>query len=497
MGSRAGAARCRCCAAGCRGLPDLVFGIVLVVGPDRGPDRLPQRPRDVLAPPARPRDPRTGRRAAVRHADLYPRPGRPGSTSRGPSTSGLALLVDHAGWSAAIAATALGLAWLYGALARGLIRDGHSPVVAVIVTVLATGVGAIHFLVRPHLFTLGVRLLDLAGLPGAARARGLVDRDRPAADGRLGEPPRRLPGRPADRPDGGDRPCDLGPAGRRRGGANSRRFAAVFVLSCLAPLVNPYGFGLYRHVGHLLVSSGVTDLIDEYQPIPFGKANGRVFEWIVLALVALPSLSTRRIDRYALAHALVWLHLALGSIRHAPLFALAAAPGPGAAARRPAPGRARPRPPAVAAGRPGRSLVTLALVLAVAGGLRFGGFSPKVWPLAALPVLNRQPVGARLFHEQDWGGMIEAECRPPRRAYLDDRFELFGKEAILEYVDALQGGPAWDALRDRERIDLVWVRPERGLARRLAGDTDWRVLHRDSVSVLFKREAFAHSLAGR
>jgi hypothetical protein len=137
------------------------------------------------------------------------------------------------------------------------------------------------------------------------------------------------------------------------------------------------------------------------------------------------------------------------------------------------------------------------VVLAVGGGLRFGGFSPKVWPLNGLPVLDRQPIGDRLFHEQDWGGMIEAECDPPRRAYLDDRFELFGREAILEYVDALQGGPGWYALRDRERIALVWVRPERGLARQLAKDPHWRVLHRDPVSVLFRRDGDAGVLAGR
>src|SRR4029077_1112509 len=69
--------------------------------------------------------------------------------------------VDHAGWTAVIALTALALAWIYGALARGLLRDGLSPVVVVMVTVLATGVGAVHFLVRPHLITLGLVLWTL------------------------------------------------------------------------------------------------------------------------------------------------------------------------------------------------------------------------------------------------------------------------------------------------------------------------------------------------
>ena len=89
--------------------------------------------------------------------------------------------------------------------------------------------------------------------------------------------------------------------------------------------------------------------------------------------------------------------------------------------------------------------------------------------------LNHQPTAARLFHEQDWGGLIAAECQPIRRSYLDDRFELFGKEAILEYVDVLSGGPAWDTVRDRDRIEMVWLRPDRGLAKRLLKEPGWSV----------------------
>ncbi len=119
-------------------------------------------------------------------------------------------------------------------------------------------------------------------------------------------------------------------------------------------------------------------------------------------------------------------------------------------------------------------------------GVTLGGFDLTRWPLGALGALNREAPSTRLFHEQDWGGLIAAECQPLRRSYLDDRFELFGKEAIIEYVEVLSGGPAWDTVRDRDRIEMVWLRPERGLAKRLVQDPAWRVIYRDSVSVLFK-----------
>ena len=87
-----------------------------------------------------------------------------------------------------------------------------------------------------------------------------------------------------------------------------------------------------------------------------------------------------------------------------------------------------------------------------------------------------------------------------RCSYLDDRFEVFGKDAILEYVDVLNGGPAWNTIRDRDRIDMVWVKPDRGLAKRMFEEPGWTVLYRDSVSVLFGRkptQGFGHARSSR
>ena len=398
----------------------------------------------------------------------------------------LALVVDGWGDSAVLALTAVGLAALYASMARGLIRDGASAPAAIVAAIVATAIGSIHFLARPHLFTFGLayltfracrrqherggRAVFLVPLYTAILANlhgGFVILPLIAATAGLGHA---ISG-----------PWD--PARRRE----VIKFAAATVLSGLAALANPYGIGLYRHVANLLVSSGVTGLIAEYQPAPFGKPEAEVLEWVLLAMIGLPAVSSRRIDRYQLVHVLVWLHLALSTIRNAPFFAMAAAPAlatlidglpisiRGSWKRD---GRASIWP----------ALEVAALMVVVACGVRLGGYDPKRWPLEAMSTLDRQPASARLFHEQDWGGLIEAATCPVRRAYLDDRFELFGKDAIVEYVDALTGGPVWDAVRDRDRIDLVWLRPDRGLAKRLLKETEWSVQHRDDVSILFRRE---------
>src|SRR4051812_14639496 len=142
------------------GVPDLVFGVVLATGLIGGRTGFLNDPgtfwhlrlgREIV---------RTG---CVPRADglTYSRAGMPWVDQSWAFDASLALLVDRWGWSSAVAATALALAWTYWALARWLLRDGTTPLVALVVAILAAGIGAIHFLARPHLFTIGFVLITL------------------------------------------------------------------------------------------------------------------------------------------------------------------------------------------------------------------------------------------------------------------------------------------------------------------------------------------------
>jgi hypothetical protein len=400
--------------------------------------------------------------------------------------AGLALVVDYAGWPVAIALAVILLASVYAALTKGLIGDGFAPIIAVYVALTAVAIGCIHFLIRPHLITLAFVYLSLKLCQKQHERGGWIVAWVPVLTALLAN----LHGGFLALPGIVATATVAHAVSGRWDNARKRevvRFGLAFVACCLAGLINPYGFGLYRHVGNLLVTSGVTTLIEEYQPAPFGKAETRVLEMTVLALMALPAVVSSRTDRYQLVHLLVWLHLALSSVRNAPLFAFAAA-GPLATLLEGLPITFRDfwsDHKSRIAWIPAFSVGLLCMALA---GVSLGGFKPGKWPFPALATLNRQPTSSHLFHEQDWGGLISSECSPPRPSFVDDRFELFGKEAILEYAEALAGGPAWVTIRDRDQIGLVWVRPERGLAKRMAEEHQWKELYRDKVSVLYGRD---------
>jgi hypothetical protein len=464
--------------------PDLVFGIIVATGLISGTAWLndPGSPwhlrlgRDILASGAVPRvDTLTSTRAGVEWIDqswLF--------------DVVLAAVVDRAGWSMAVALAVLGVAWTFRSVTRWLEADGISPLSAATTAILAAGIGSIHFLVRPHLVTFALVAWTLHACRVHHERGGRLLWTVPPLmvlwanchGGFLAGPVILATAIVGHIVSG---PRDEAWKGRLRD------YATVLAMTCLATFCTPYGLGLHKHVAGLLVTSGVTGLIDEYQPMPFGKPTARIIEWVLLALVALPSLTGRRMSRYDLSHDLVWLHLALGSIRHAPLFGLAIAPALGGlfdsalslAGRETQDLDRRDRPwPAVVA--------SIGVLIAVSLGWHPGRFHPERWPLQALPVLKSQSSTSRLFHEQDWGGLIESEADMPR-AFVDDRFELFGRLVIVDYLATLEGGPTWDEQQKLHDFDLVWVRPKRGLARRLAGDPNWREIHRDEVSVLFGR----------
>src|SRR3954454_20237419 len=103
------------------GTPDVVFGIVLATSLVTGRTGFLGDPgtfwhlrlgRDIL---------RTGRVPRI-DSLTYTRGGRPWVGQSWAFDAGLAWLVDHGGWSAAVAATALILATIYAALARALER---------------------------------------------------------------------------------------------------------------------------------------------------------------------------------------------------------------------------------------------------------------------------------------------------------------------------------------------------------------------------------------
>jgi len=278
-----------------------------------------------------------------------------------------------------------------------------------------------------------------------------------------------------------------------------RRYGSLTALCSLASLLNPYGWQLHLHIARYLNSSWIMDHVQEFQSPQIRSEGMIVFALLLLATVALAP----QADRFDALLVLVWGFLALRSARHVPFFAISAAPvlASGAAAywARLA-SRASPRAPlrifwelAQEYGRRPRASLWLPLsaavvMLAVPGA----GFPDTVFPVRAvernLEQLTPPAAMPRILTSDQWADYLIYRLYPEQRVFFDGRSDFFGPAIGSDYRKLLTGESSWREVLDRYQFDLALLPHDWALSTALDREPGWRRVYRDSVAVLYARD---------
>lgn len=410
-------------------------------------------------------------------------------------------------------------AWLGGRChARGL-----SPGLAVSVMVLAIGASAHHFHARPHLVTLIGMAVTFAALCDYESGRTSLRRLFWLVPGFV------VWANSHDGVLGGIATAGITIAGWTMMFAVGRRDGAVrtvpqlltlFVLAGLcaaAALVNPYGLELPRAWLALMDSSVLPRVMAEHGPL--WSSPGK---WLVLllagvyvaALLAVPW----RQWRVTWWVPIVWLVLAWGRIRHAPLFAITA----GVALADLLPrvpwvrrmldsvedggSRMEDREEWVVTQSASRAVVGIGLpatVLAVALFVQTTGWPVPLigrgwarldatyWPTDLLTELReieqQRPHGTPIFNDMLFGGFLIYHT-PRFRVFIDDRCELYGDAGLSSYAEALARHPERiEEWADQFEFDLALTERGSGFDEYLSHAIAWKVVRRSAAGTLYRR----------
>ena len=283
-----------------------------------------------------------------------------------------------------------------------------------------------------------------------------------------------------------------------------RRYGRLLGLCTLASLLNPYGWQLHLHVARYLNSSWIMDHVQEFRSPEIRSEGMIVFALLLLSAAALVPQS----DRFEALLVLVWGFAALRSARHVPFFAIAAAPvlASGAAAywaRLAA--RAGGRSPlrifwdlAQEFGRRPRASLWLPLsaaaVLAAAPTITF---PVVVFPVQAVEanVLLLAPYDAmpRILTSDQWADYVIYRLYPRQRVFFDGRSDFFGSAIGSDYRKLMAGESSWRELLDRYQFELALLPHDWSLSTALDREPGWRKVYEDSVAVLYARDMAAPS----
>jgi hypothetical protein len=466
----------------------------------------------------------------VPHTDLFSfsRPGAPWFAWEWLWDVLFAMLHQRWGLPAVVLASLALICCTSAALFRLIRRKSNNSLVAIAVTLLATGACSIHWFARPHLFTF---LFFVVTLHITERAAGS---DEKPGDKRLLAwliPLTLL----WTNLHGGFfvvflvLACYIGsdllnaaiePSAPRRArylsatgpwlAAGAGCFAATFV--------NPYGWGLHKHILEYLTDPYILRHIAEFQPADFRGPESVYFEPLMF-LAVLTALWDARHRRFADVFLILgWMHLALITRRNLPIFALAASP---LVARAVVAAIDAARDTHLTSWIGGAAswfrtnsatfeqtdrlwrlhLASVVPLLAVGALLlapkpvsaKFTStFDPSYFPEGAIPAMQ-SPETHRVFAIDQWGDYLIYRLYPSKRVFVDGRSDFYGDKFNLRYLDILDVKYGWEKTLDQYDIDTVMLSPASPLATTLKISRDWRVAYDDGIAVVFHRAAASHS----
>jgi hypothetical protein len=290
-----------------------------------------------------------------------------------------------------------------------------------------------------------------------------------------------------------------------------RRSLLLTGICVLAPLANPYGYRLYLHMYSFLSDSYALNHINEYRVVDFRTGPGRMFE-LMLFLSVPAALSRLHKREFALPVLfLAWAHLALTAQRNIPFFMIVmAAPvtlwleemlaafsrtqvwksiSDSAGGSQISPGQMTDEDRI--AKFPLLSIVSIGLIFVL---LRTPGsppkfrpqYDPSIYPEQALTAVRQMGPSTRIVTTDIWGGYLVYRLYPDVRVFWDGRADFYGTPYNLAAIDALMGRPGWDKTLAKNRITAVLVPVNQPLGSLLAQSSDWHVVYRDQVAILFE-----------
>jgi hypothetical protein len=303
---------------------------------------------------------------------------------------------------------------------------------------------------------------------------------------------------------------DSRPEVRRAALRRSKPYLLTTAGCFAASLINPYFYHLHVHIFGYLTEPYQFMQIQEFMPMSFSHPAAMFLEpLLLLAVLAVAWNLYKKRFTYVLLLA-GGGHLALMSARNIPLFGILAAPLAAEAlgavissvARWDVAGWLKRSVAAFesygaevaeqdAMGRiPVASVAAILLLLWMVqlpgrpAALRVE-FDAKSFPVKAVAALSGQrPV--RLFTGDQWGDYVIYRLFPSTKVFVDGRSDFYGAKFGQKFLEVMGGKYDWKGTLDRYGIEAVLLPVDASLASTLKESREWRPVYDDGVAILFR-----------
>lgn len=274
----------------------------------------------------------------------------------------------------------------------------------------------------------------------------------------------------------------------------------VTSMVCLAvSIMNPYGYHILTFPFRLASDRYLMDHVGEFLSPNF---HGTVyFQYLLLLMLVFLAFSRTPLNIIEVALAGLLITMSLYSQRYILLFAIVAAPivsKQGSSLLEPASGNAlkalkrkSANLSAIDASAKGFLWPVVAILVVVAfaaGGRVQFRFDPKKKPVAAVEFLKKADLRGNMFNNDEFGDYVIYSAYPQYRVFIDGRLDMYGSDRVKEYFTVMEFGSGMDRVLKKYDIDWFLIETDSVLSRYLLTNKDWRLVYSDRLASIFVKD---------
>jgi hypothetical protein len=265
------------------------------------------------------------------------------------------------------------------------------------------------------------------------------------------------------------------------------RGGRALALSALAGFalcfLNPYGADLIAEPFHLLARPSVLAHVIEWRPARLDSPQALMYLAWLAALAICFAIGARVHIVRSLTISLPFVALGLLAFRNIAIAPVVTMP---VAARLISSRRAvrvdtNPLVKAIFA--------ALIAALAVFWTVRAApGLDLRDYPVDAMRAVEaRGLLGRRLLSTDKWGDYILYQYWPRQRVFVDDRYNLYPAQIVMDMTMLADGLGDWHTVLERYRIEVVVWPPQRSAVAALDREPGWSRIFRDGQAIVYAR----------
>jgi hypothetical protein len=275
--------------------------------------------------------------------------------------------------------------------------------------------------------------------------------------------------------------------------------AATGIFCLFISLLNPHGYHILFFPFKLTGDTFIMDHVQEFlspnfhQPLPY--------KYLLLFLIGTLAVSKLTVNFIELTLILIFTYMSLYSARYIPLFAIITAPilvrlidttlanskgtllnvftrksheiGTTDAATR---------------GFLWPIACSLAVILIAAGGILHFRFDETKFPVAAVSFLKTENIHGNMFNNDEFGDYIIYAAWPKYKVFSDGRSDMYGAARGKEYFKVAYVEPGWEEVLQKYDVSWIIFGTSTALSEILRTKDEWHLVYADGTANIFVKD---------